>query len=52
MDSGIQIDATFFGRFGVKVRSLIKPESPLALTNSSITLGVPIVGAVTIFWTN
>ena len=50
MQAGIQIDATIFGKFGVKVRSLIKPEKPVKLDGESITLGVPVLGSVTIYW--
>ena len=51
MGAGIQIDSTIFGKFGIKVRSLVKPEMPIKLDSSSITLGVPILGSVTIYWT-
>ena len=50
MGAGIQIDAIIFGKFGIKVRSLVKPEMPVKLDNSSITLGVPVLGSVTIYW--
>ena len=51
MGAGIQIDATIFGKFGIKVRSLVKPVMPIKLDSNSITLGVPILGSVTIYWT-
>ncbi len=51
MEAGIQIDATIFGKFGIKVRSLVKPEMPVKLDSSSVTLGVPVLGSVTIYWT-
>ena len=51
MGAGIQIDATIYGKFGIKVRSLVKPEMPIKLDSNSITLGVPILGSVTIYWT-
>ena len=50
MGAGIQIDATIFGKFGIRVRSLIKPEKPVKFDSESITLGVPVLGSVTIYW--
>ena len=50
MEEGLKIDATFFGRFGIKVRSLVKPEMPVKLDSCSVTLGVPVLGSVTIYW--
>jgi hypothetical protein len=50
MQAGIQIDATIFGKFGIKVRSLVKPEMPVKLDSGSITLGIPVLGSVTIYW--
>tara|TARA_Y100000296_G_C5087586_1_gene213192 strand:- start:39 stop:218 length:180 start_codon:yes stop_codon:yes gene_type:complete len=49
MEAGIQVDATLFGKVGIRVRSLIKPEKPVKFEDSSITLGVPVLGAVTVF---
>ena len=49
MEAGIQVDATIFGKGGIRVRSLIKPEKPVKFDDSSITLGVPVVGSVAVF---
>ena len=49
MEAGIQIDATIFGKFGIRVRSLIKPEKPVKLDSESVTLGLPVLGSVTVF---
>jgi len=51
MQEGLKIDATFFGKFGLKVRSLMKPEMPVKLNHSSLTLGIPVLGSVTVYWT-
>jgi hypothetical protein len=51
MEEGLRIDATIFGRFGLKVRSLVKPEMPVKCDSSSITLGIPILGSVCLYWT-
>lgn len=50
MGSGIKIDATVFDKFGVRVRSLIKPEMPVKFEKNSITVGVPIIGSVCLYW--
>ena len=50
MGSGIKIDASVFDRFGVRVRSLIKPEMPVQFQKNSITVGIPIVGSVCLYW--
>ena len=41
MEEGLRIDATIFGRFGVRVRSLLKPEMPVQFKKNSITVGFP-----------
>jgi len=50
MEEGLRIDATIFGRFGVRVRSLLKPEMPVQFKKNSITVGFPIVGSVCLYW--
>jgi len=50
MGSGIKIDASVFDRFGVRIRSLIKPEMPVQFQKNSITVGIPIVGSVCLYW--
>ena len=50
MEEGLRIDATIFGRFGVRVRSLIRPEMPVQFKKNSITVGFPIVGSVCLYW--
>ena len=50
MEEGLRIDATIFGRFGVRVRSLLKPEMPVQFKKNSITVGFPLVGSVCLYW--
>ena len=50
MGSGIKIDATILDKFGVRIRSLIKPEMPVQFQKNSITVGIPIVGSVCLYW--
>ena len=50
MEEGLRIDATIFGKFGVRVRSLLKPEMPVQFKKNSITVGFPIVGSVCLYW--
>ena len=50
MGSAIKIDASIFDRFGVRVRSLIRPEMPVQFKKNSITVGFPIVGSVCLYW--
>ena len=50
MEEGLRIDATIFGRFGVRIRSLLKPEMPVQFKKNSITVGFPIVGSVCLYW--
>jgi len=52
MSAGLKLDATIFGQFGIRIRSLIKPESPVKFDKGSITLGIPVLGSVTLFWIN
>jgi hypothetical protein len=49
MNAGIQVDATIFGKFGVRVRSLIKPEKPVKFEENSVTVGLPVIGSITVF---
>ena len=50
MEEGLRIDATIFDKFGVRVRSLLKPEMPVQFKKDSITLGLPIIGSVCLYW--
>ena len=50
MGSGIKIDASICDKFGVRIRSLIKPEMPVQFQKNSITVGIPIVGSVCLYW--
>ena len=45
-----KIDATLLDKFGVRVRVLHKAEMPIKVSKQSVTIGIPILGSVMIYY--
>lgn len=45
-----KIDATLMDKFGVRVRVLHKAEMPIKVSKQSVTLGIPILGSLMIYY--
>ena len=45
-----KIDATLLDKFGVRVRVLHKPEMPIKVSKYSVTLGIPVLGSLMIYY--
>ena len=45
-----KIEATLLDKFGVQVRVLHKPEMPIKVSKHSVTLGIPVLGSLMIYY--